>query len=577
MTEIARVNGPGKPLQTMNQDVLKETTSSVDIWMRKTERKPAPTSVSVGTPSRPEDFGKLFQDTSSRYEALLAERAPPANTMVPPPVPDFRGIHDTLEVVEDPVKLMQRLQKQREDQSRSLGIPTNTMEMSSAGSKSAAADSSVYRDDTPSESNPIPPQATPPPPSLAPRQQDYLIPQDPVVKYVENEYNIFMTSSDRDWLKNNKENRYNFSVVFNATPYFQGQYNYNMAVAQRFRNIQRIEFVKAIVPIESLTSLVRVTTPIGFDNPIFDSTRVVNIFSLPFASVRIAELNNNSFSTKPEEDNTFAIVQYDSTWSSDLVVPQSYNLPGVAPFTKSGYTGLIPKFLKTQKVYTPTPLGTLQKLSIRIEKHDSTLLSSDPDVLDIQRLGMAGPDPAVFLSNQFTSDTSAYTTTGIPAVQDPYIFIRTSKYFIHSAVSEGDVIQIRGFYVQPDGMTTGSANTDFETFIGRQEGHTVIATGWVGSDGAFRMGRNDAGYTNIIVLRNRFNDPTVDDPATNTLRTLAYFGGSEMAEYALAERLNTQDALVACGLINLSRQTHVVLRIITRDVDPGANIRPDNI
>lgn len=560
MTEVARFQGSGKPVAALNQEVLKETMSSIDIWLKKTDKPAQPAMVTLGSPSRPEDNSRMFEDTTTRYENLLSERAPPTNMMVAS-VPDFRGIQDTLEVTEDPVILMQRIQKQRDEQARVLGLASTP-----------PIPISAVKDDTPSAANPIPPQASPAPPPLGLRQQDYLIPQDDVVKYVETEFNIFITSSDRDWLKNNKENRYNFSVVFNASPYFQGHYNFNTSIIQRFRNIQRIEFVKAIVPVESLTSLVRVTQPIGYDYPVFDSARVVNIFSLPFASVRIAELNNNNFSTKSEEDNTFAIVQYDTTWSSDLTVPQSYAVPGVIPYARSGYTGLIPKFLKTQKVYAPTPLGTLQKLSIRVEKHDLSLLSSDPDVLDIQRLQMSA-----FMNHICTADTTFYTTSGLPTVPNAYIFIKIHKYFIHSAASEGDVIQIRGFCVQADGTTLPSTDVDFETFINRQEGHYVIATAWVDAGGNLNLGRNDVGYINVIIIRNRFNDPTMNDPAKNTLRTLSYFGGGEMPEYALAERLSTQDDLVACGLINMSRQTHFALRIITRDVDSAANIRPDNV
>jgi hypothetical protein len=31
------------------------------------------------------------------------------------------------------------------------------------------------------------------------------------------------------------------------------------------------------------------------------------------------------------------------------------------------------------------------------------------------------------------------------------------------------------------------------------------------------------------------------------------------------------------ALLNTSRQTHMVLRVITRDMDSGSNIRPDNV
>ena len=36
-------------------------------------------------------------------------------------------------------------------------------------------------------------------------------------------------------------------------------------------------------------------------------------------------------------------------------------------------------------------------------------------------------------------------------------------------------------------------------------------------------------------------------------------------------------AYSGAGLINMSRQTHFVLRVITRDMDSASNIRPDNV
>jgi hypothetical protein len=78
------------------------------------------------------------------------------------------------------------------------------------------------------------------------------------------------------------------------------------------------------------------------------------------------------------------------------------------------------------------------------------------------------------------------------------------------------------------------------------------------------------------VLRSRFNDPKTG----STSRTSAYFGGGLAAEGTLAGLLDnagSEPDQTGCALINFSRQTHFVLRIITRNMDSSANIRPDNV
>ena len=569
MTEISRAQpGPHIPVSALNQEVLKETTSSIDNWLRKQESAAPPTVTTIGTLQRPEEYSRIFEDSNNRYDSVSATRPPP-------PAPEI------IESEEDPVILMQRMQKQRDEQARALGIPTNI----------SPPKLEIRDDPVPSAMNPVPPQADAPPPLLAPRPQEYIIPQEDIVKYRETEYNIFLTSSDRDWLRNTNETRYNFSVNFNTGAKRIG-FPFNAALQERFRNIQRIEFVKAIIPIESLATLPRITYSIKNEETsyYYDLTRVINVFSLPFIGVRIAELNNNGFSTKPEEDNTFAIVQYDTTWSSDLTAPNNnvnqHGLPNSAPLAKSGFTGLIPKFLKTQKVYTPTPLATLQKLSIRMERHSGDLLSTDSDVWFITRICMGGYDdgaivvPLTSIANTI-DDVSLYTyhtITSTPMPTNSYIYIQTNKYFPFSAISEGDTIVFQGY--TPN--TLNSTSLDFQSFINRQAGHVVVATGYTDStdtgSNTYYDGRNNQGYCNIIIIQNRF-----DDPSTGSIgRTgSTFFGGSELSEQDYAD--NTLDDIsvepnqLGAALINISRQTHIVLRVITRDMDSSTNIRPDNV
>jgi hypothetical protein len=564
MEEVNRIQA-GKPIGILTQEVLRESTRSMDDWMKKQATGLPSAITTVGAfPKVEEDYGRLFADTNTNYERMMSERAPPPAAV--PPVPDFRTAGDMLESTEDPVLLMQRLQKQREEQMRAMGVqPAVAPSVASGPASVPTAPSSapprleIREEPAPTANKPTPPQAELPPPLLAPRPQDYIIPQEDVVKYLETEYNIFITSSDRDWLRNTTENRYNFSVNFNTGSKRTG-YPFSPAIQNRFRNISRIEFVKAIVPIESLTSLVRVVS-----GPTYDTTRVVNVFSLPFSAVRIAELNNNYFSTNPEEDNTFAIVQYDTTWSSDLLSPAVQGTTPATILTKSGYTGLIPKFLKCQKVYTPTPLGSLNRLTIRVDRHNGTLLSDDSDVWALK---------AICMSSAFSrigTDATVYDINSA-SLENSYIFLQTNSYFPYSAVGEGDLINIQGFTP----AATSEAALDFTNWINREEGHYVVATAYVNSSGALTDGRNDAGYNNVIILRSRFANPETGVVA----RTGAYFGGSLAAENTLASSLNTtgvQPVLSGCALINMSRQTHFVLRIITRDMDSASNIRPDNV
>lgn len=567
MTEVARAQQGKRPapsVAALNRDVVREVTASVETWMKKQDAAPVVTT--LGAFVKPDEYNRLFEDTQQRYESMMADRTPPA--MPVPPMPDFLSTGSVSEKLEDPVTLMQRAQKQREDQAKALGAQSGTKTpaiAAPAGRMGSVFGSPGPKLDIREESTSlVPPQAEPPPPLLAPRPQEYIIPQEDVVKYRETEYNIFITSADRDWLRNTAENRYNFSVLFNTGTKKTG-FSYNTAIQERFRNIQRIEFVKAIVPIESYTALVRKT---GVST--FDTGRVVNVFSLPFAAVRIAELNNNGFSTNPMEDNTFAIVQYDTTWSSDLTSPAAYSTSANVnlPATKSGYAGLIPKFLKSQKVYTPAPLATLQRLSIRLERHNQELLSDASDVLAVDRMAL-GRSVA-----RFGSTGSAYTN--YTDATGSYIFVRTAQYFLYSAVGEGDIITFQGITIP----TTGGGGTvpatqtfqDFQTFINADQ--YVIAIGV--TDGTnVTLNANAAGYANCVILRSRFDNPTTGSVG----RTASYFGGSNAQEAALATWLDDSGVANLSGgaFLNTSRQTHIVLRVITRDMDSASNIRPDNV
>ncbi len=511
MTEIARVRGGNAPVNVLNQEVLRETSASLDDWMRKQDSKPVMPPVSAPVPVRTKQEEPSFSDSFL--------------------TPEFRKSY-TMDEEEDPLVLLNRIKKQREEEAKSLndGPSMKVQEMED-----------------------VPPQAKTSPERLAPLPQDYIIPQENVIKYKEREYNIFLTSSDRDWFRNRSENRYSFSVIFN--PGNKIGYGLSPAVQERFKNIQRVEFVKAIIPTESLTNIIRTTqkSPSVVTN--FD--RVVNLFSLPFIGVRIAELNNNGFSTNPREDNTFAIVQYDSAWNSDTSLSS-----GNPSKSRVGYTGFIPKHLKCQRIYEPTPLTNLQKMTIRLERHDGELLSAEPDVFGITRICLSSATTGIGAGG----NNSVYSLTN-----NEYIFVQTSSWFPYSSISEGDSINIQGYKVAT-GTAAESTRIDFEQFINVPGGLYVVALAYVDSGNIIQDGSNSVGYSNILILRSRF-----DNPSTGSTARL-FFGGSSTEEGLLETDINTQTSTAStAALINLSRQVHMVLRIITRDLDSSSNIRPDNV
>jgi hypothetical protein len=77
-------------------------------------------------------------------------------------------------------------------------------------------------------------------------------------------------------------------------------------------------------------------------------------------------------------------------------------------------------------------------------------------------------------------------------------------------------------------------------------------------------------------LKSRFNDPSTG----SVLRDQSYFGGDESKEQQYALNLDDIDEeydQANTAIMNQNLQTHMVLRVITREMDSSTNIRPDNV
>jgi len=396
------------------------------------------------------------------------------------------------------------------------------------------------------------------------RPQDNIIPQDDILTYKENEYNLFMYSADRDWLSGNPtlQNRYNFTVNFDPGNNRAGQFfGVNAAASIKFKNITRIEFVKAILPVEGVDTIMRknaaTTASINYDVSLN-----VNILSFPYLNLYVKELDTNSYGTDYNFERAFSVLQYDANWISDNTVT-----------TKGGYLAMIPKFMKCQKVYTPTPLSTLQKLTLRLERPDGNLVSDVQDTLDISGVFSSSGSSGAYMAPAGGGYSANVAGTKYADASSNYLWLETANYFSRFSVAQGDRIRIRGITF-PSGFSgdTG-ALADLVSWLNTGD-HLVVGTAWasrVGSTVYYKDGANQVGYSKFIIIQTRMNDPTSGSVLPSN------YGSLTTANNATFLSKLCGNTLTAGRLLNLSHQTHFVFRVITRDMDATSRLRPDNL
>jgi hypothetical protein len=377
--------------------------------------------------------------------------------------------------------------------------------------------------------------------------QETIIRQDDILAYKENEYNLFVYSADRDWVINKNQNRYNFTVNFDPANNGPGL-SYAPSATIKFKNITRIELVKTILPIEGLDVIQ--TVDVSGVSPTYGTGLNVNVLSFPYLNVYIPELDTNNFGTDTYFNQAFASIQYDANWVSDN-----------ATVSKGGYLAMIPKFLKCQKVYAPTPLATLRKLSIAIQRPDGCNVSDTLDTLDISD---------IISSYAFTAAGATTTGTKYADSTGTYIWIQTKTWFSRFTVNQGDRIQMKAIQFPTAYTGNTAAKNDLIEFLQRPEGHLVVAIANEPSAGTFVDGQNSVGYANCIIIRSKMADPTTGSTSVSTFGLLDAGANNTF--------LNTLYNDNATGrLINLSHQTTLVFRVITRDLDPTTRLRPDNL
>lgn len=634
MGEIHRVNS-GKPVNDLNKEVLRIVLPDYIMYLERKERSDgrsvasiteevSSTEVTEMTETIPEGR-RLQMDVGTAFSKLQNSRQ---ETKARPPIQDFRlSLQDEPPVSMDNfermkqereeeaarVSALQQAQAQRQaggqSQSQSQGQQrfADATDVFSRGSKRAmeeaemafaererkalesrAAASQVFTTTAPPDmralfmgdrqtldrtrvpsANAAAGNPTVVQDSRTTSQQMMIVREPETIAYKETELNLFIYSGDRDWIYNSTETRYNFSVNFDPSNMPNGL-RLSPSSTAKFRNIVRVEFVKAIMPGEGLDLIVSKTSDTAYD-----STVNVNILSFPYIQVRIPELDTNNYGTNQGLNSAFGILQYDGNWISDTSIS-----------TQRGYLAMIPKFMKCQKTYTPTPLATIQKLSFQFQRPDGTVLSPVADTLDIGQIfpslavttgNFTATGPPAALTNTFYQYDTAVDVSG-----SAYYWLKTTKFFNHWTVSKGDKIVIKNMAWTQD--PTGNAVAqlaDFINYIQKDAGLLVVDTGYITGNSfstyVLNSGGTDSynsqGYANAILVRGKFVDPTIAGgllPATLGGIVDSYTSGN--LSYFL-----TNTPLKSGRLLNQSHQVQVAMRIITRELDSTGILRPDNL
>jgi hypothetical protein len=534
MKEV-HANNNGMPAQLLTRETMRACTQQI-LNMRDAivQRAPAP----------PGDI--LVMDTARRFEQIQNDRNSFMKKDVPP-APNF-----LIEASEDKSNAMELFQRQKAMRDEEMKVATQTQvskmqmqfqpvaipqQMPTPDIRGGA--SSIMGWDTPSN-----------------LQQDILPRKDDILTYKENEYNLFINSIDRNWYYDTalnfqvrKENRYDYTVNFSTANNITG-FTITPAAQIKFKNITRIELVKAIIPTEAIDVFKTRYTSNGSTKTTFSGGS--SILSFPYLIVRVEELESNNYGTNSNIDSTFGLIQYDNKWNSQHQDYREYNL-NQSTIENPGYACMIPKFMKCQRVFHPTPMSTLQKMTIRIERPDGTLVNSEMDTFDFIKVFMRTALPTGYS----WSATNAFKD----AAENEYIILESTELFRATNAIAGDRIYVKGFRF-PEGFVGGTPEIrdKFISFINRTEGHIVSAVlGLTG--GQITEEPNTIGYSKFMVI------PGLVDLAAGSYYNFSSLAGG-LAGLSLVKP-------IACRGINGNRQVQVVFRIITREIDSSSRIRAD--
>ena len=190
-------------------------------------------------------------------------------------------------------------------------------------------------------------------------------------KYVNKENLVIINSADRDWFNETDENRYSFQVRFNPDAE-----SVSAGIQTIFKNIVSFELVRVLMPIENFI--------IPFDNRMF-----VDYKSLPYIVLKIDEIEGLYGGTNANTNKAFAQLLWDKDFSTDIVSDTAAttltNTQKFPRIVKRGFSSMAPMSFE-KKTFYPTPLSSLNRLTMALESPYGKSILNHPDVLKIKNI-----------------------------------------------------------------------------------------------------------------------------------------------------------------------------------------------
>lgn len=360
--------------------------------------------------------------------------------------------------------------------------------------------------------------------------------------YFERVHYISVNSADRKWETDSTDDtRYNFQVKFNASSDFSGA-----GINTIYKNIISVELVNAILPIDAHIEP-------------FDTRIYMSVMKYPYLLLRIEELDGVFRGTNVSNDKAFSTLVFDKFFNSEVLssdhITSNVNSAVKTSFSnefKRGYIRYNPAYFEKKKYYN-APLASLNKMTITLTDHRGNAFNNQADVLGINAIAFTGT-----LSSLTDTDFEINPTNSFPYVATStrkMIEITTTKYFSNRLFRIGDTIQINGFVLGAGGAN----NSKFQSFINREEGHTIINLQKEIND---ESASANNGQLNKIYIA----PPGTLDANNQTLDTSTYYDTG----------LDFTGATYG-SLLNHSLQTHFLFRIVTREHNVSNVTKPINV
>jgi hypothetical protein len=393
--------------------------------------------------------------------------------------------------------------------------------------------------------------------------------------YINRENLLIVNSGDRDWFTES-EDRYAFQMRFDPTrdsyelvpkidstngltvrtrqkngkyygdivyekKFFKGEQG--LGVEKTFKNIVSFELIRVLMAIENII--------IPFDNRFF-----IDYKSLPYITLKVDELQPLYTGTNHRVNNSFAKLLFDKDHTNEVIVSPK-KADGSTSYSskysrqlKRGYSSMAP-MSNEKKIFYPTPLATLNRLTISLLTPYGANIKNHEDVLTISAVKFV----ALSSLTLELDNSSGFPNDDVPDSATYYVEITTTAAFSNRVFKIGDNIRFKGF----DSDNADSNTNTFIDFINKEEGHYIV------NHDLEEIGQNkNEGYITKFYI---------SPPGEVSYGAAA----SKTGNYAISAGTDLLKSGTTSKLINQSIQTHFVFKIITREDDTTQFIKPANV